>query len=89
MRSVAAIKCRQRFDPSDIEIWFGDEFRIGQMNEITRRWARRGSRPSALRLTHSVLARPGWLAPVGQARGAGQHHHRPAAAPKAPNSLLR
>src|SRR5437773_8048069 len=30
-----------------IEIWFGDEARIGQKNKITRRWARRGSRPSA------------------------------------------
>jgi len=33
--------------PSDIEIWFEDEARIGQKNKITRRWARRGSRPSA------------------------------------------
>ena len=30
-----------------IEIWFQDEARIGQKNKITRRWARRGSRPSA------------------------------------------
>jgi len=30
-----------------IEIWFQDEARIGQKNGITRRWARRGSRPSA------------------------------------------
>jgi len=30
-----------------MEIWFGDEARIGQKNKITRRWARRGSRPSA------------------------------------------
>ena len=27
--------------------WFADETRIGQKNKITRRWARRGSRPSA------------------------------------------
>src|SRR3954454_20468290 len=26
---------------------FGDEARIGQKNKITRRWARRGTRPSA------------------------------------------
>jgi hypothetical protein len=32
---------------ADIEIWFADEARIGQKNKITRRWARRGSRPSA------------------------------------------
>jgi hypothetical protein len=30
-----------------VEIWFADEARIGQKNGITRRWARRGSRPSA------------------------------------------
>lgn len=30
-----------------IEIWFQDEARIGQKNKITRRWAKRGSRPSA------------------------------------------
>ena len=28
-------------------MWFGDEARIGQNNKITRRWAKRGSRPSA------------------------------------------
>ena len=30
-----------------IEIWFQDEARIGQKNKITRRWARRGTRPCA------------------------------------------
>ena len=30
-----------------IEIWFCDEARVGQKNKITRRWARRGTRPSA------------------------------------------
>ena len=30
-----------------IEVWFADEARIGQKNQITRRWARRGTRPSA------------------------------------------
>ena len=34
-------------DGKDIEIWFQDEARIGQKNKITRRWAKRGSRPSA------------------------------------------
>jgi len=34
-------------DPADIEVWFGDEARIGQKNKITRRWAKRGTRPSA------------------------------------------
>jgi len=30
-----------------VEIWFRDEARIGQKNKITRRWAKRGTRPSA------------------------------------------
>ena len=30
-----------------IEIWFQDEARVGQKNKITRRWAKRGTRPSA------------------------------------------
>jgi hypothetical protein len=32
---------------TDIELWFQDEARIGQKNKITRRWARRGTRPRA------------------------------------------
>lgn len=31
------------------EIWFQDEARVGQKNKITRRWAKRGTRPSAPR----------------------------------------
>ena len=31
-----------------IEIWFQDEARIGQKNKITRRWAKRGTRRTAL-----------------------------------------
>ena len=34
-------------DARDIEIWFADEARVGQKNKLTRRWAKRGSRPSA------------------------------------------
>lgn len=30
-----------------IEVWFADEARIGQKNKITRRWAKRGTRPVA------------------------------------------
>ena len=33
--------------PAAVEVWFGDEARIGQKNKITRRWARRGTRPVA------------------------------------------
>ena len=29
-------------------MWFQDEARLGQKNKITRRWARRGTRPRAL-----------------------------------------
>ena len=28
-------------------MWFADEARVGQKNKITRRWAKRGTRPSA------------------------------------------
>jgi len=31
----------------EIEVWFGDQARIGQKNKIARRWAKRGTRPSA------------------------------------------
>lgn len=34
-------------DGVEIEIWFQDEARIGQKNKITRRWARKGTRPVA------------------------------------------
>ncbi len=34
-------------DPRDVEVWFGDQARIGQKNKIARRWAPRGTRPSA------------------------------------------
>jgi len=44
---LAAIAHEHDVDPGDIELWYGEEARIGQKNTITRRWARRGSRPSA------------------------------------------
>ena len=34
-----------------IELWFQDEARFGQQGTITRKWARRGSRPPAVRQT--------------------------------------
>ena len=43
---VAGI-ARRRAAGARIEIWFQDEARIGQKNKITRRWARRGTRPRA------------------------------------------
>ena len=39
----------QEAQGKDIEIWFQDEARIGQKNKITRRWAKRGTRPGAPR----------------------------------------
>ena len=44
---MAAIAQDKGIAVGDIEIWFGDEARVGQKNKITRRWARRGTRPSA------------------------------------------
>jgi hypothetical protein len=42
---VAALSAKLGGRP--IEIWFADEARVGQKNKLTRRWARRGSRPAA------------------------------------------
>src|SRR3982074_3116847 len=35
-------------DVGKIAIWFTDEARIGQKNKITRRWAKRGTRPCTI-----------------------------------------
>ena len=41
-------KIRARLPTStELELWWHDEARIGQKNKLTRRWARRGTRPSA------------------------------------------
>ena len=45
MEEIAAKQARGK----PIEIWFQDEARVGQKNKITRRWAKRGTRPSAPR----------------------------------------
>ena len=42
-----AIAQEKGIAPERIEVWFADEARIGQKNKITRRWAKRGARPSA------------------------------------------
>ena len=44
---LEAIARERGLDPGAIEVWFGDEARVGQKNKITRRWALRGTRPSA------------------------------------------
>jgi DDE superfamily endonuclease len=52
-----------------IEIWFQDEARIGQKNKITRRWARRGTRPSA---PHDQRTRSAYIfGAICPARGTG------------------
>ena len=38
---------RKKAAGAKIEIWFADEARVGQKNKITRRWAKRGTRPRA------------------------------------------
>lgn len=44
---MVEIAREKNVDPAAIEVWFTDEARIGQKNKITRRWAKRGTRPSA------------------------------------------
>ena len=43
MEEIAKAEARGK----PLEIWFADEARVGQKNKITRRWAKRGTRPSA------------------------------------------
>ncbi len=44
------MKIRQKLAAGvELEIWWQDEARIGQKNKLTRRWARRGTRPRAPR----------------------------------------
>ena len=41
-------KLRAKLDEGvEVEVWWQDEARVGKKNKITRRWARRGTRPSA------------------------------------------
>ncbi len=52
-----------------IEIWWQDEARIGQKNKITRRWAKRGTRPVA---PHDQRTRSAYIfGAVCPARGVG------------------
>jgi hypothetical protein len=48
----------QKAGGKPIEIWFADEARVGQKNKITRRWARRGTRPSAPKDQRTSSAEP-------------------------------
>lgn len=52
-----------------IEIWWSDEARVGQKTKLTRRWARRGTRPSAPKDQRTKSA---WIfGAVCPARGVG------------------
>ncbi|MDG6094359.1 IS630 family transposase [Acetobacter sp. AN02] len=42
----------------DIEIWWADEARIGQKTKLTRRWAKRGTRPRAFA---DLRTRSAWI----------------------------
>jgi DDE superfamily endonuclease len=44
---LEAIAREKGVEVVDVEVWFADEARVGQKNKITRRWAKRGSRPFA------------------------------------------
>jgi transposase len=62
---------KDKADGCPVEIWFADEARIGQKNKITRRWARRGTRPSAPRDLRTASAYIfGAICPA-QGKGAG------------------
>jgi transposase len=39
----------ERCDGRPVEVWFQDEARVGQQGTLTRIWAKRGSRPRAMR----------------------------------------
>ena len=56
-------------DGTAIEIWWQDEARIGQKNKITRRWAKRGTRPT---VPHDQRTRSAYIfGAICPARGAG------------------
>ena len=66
---MAEIATRGDAAGKPIEIWFQDEARIGQKNKITRRWARRGTRPSA---PHDQRTRSAYIfGAICPARGTG------------------
>ena len=65
---MAEIRGRLPTDTA-IEIWFQDEARIGQKNKITRRWAKRGTRPS---VPKDQRTRSAWIfGAICPARGVG------------------
>ena len=47
--SLAKEALGERAAGNPVEVWFQDEARVGQQGTLTRIWARRGTRPRALR----------------------------------------
>ena len=41
----AADALPEHIKPSEVDIWFQDESRVGQQGTITRQWAEKGTRP--------------------------------------------
>lgn len=42
-------------DLNKVDVWFQDETRVGQQGSITRMWAPKGTRPSAVRQQHKNM----------------------------------
>lgn len=70
-----------------IEIWFQDEARVGQKGTVTRLWARKGTRPRALRDTRYEWAY--LFGAVCPARGVGAGIVMPYANTEAMNEHLK
>ena len=61
-----------------LEVWFQDEARVGQQGTLTRKWARRGTRPRAPRDTRykwSYIFGAACPARGTAAAHAGRAHH--------------
>ena len=70
-RALDEIGREKGVEPAAIEVWFADEARIGQKNKITRRWAKRSTRPSAPTDQRTASAYIFWRdLPPGDGKGA-------------------
>jgi hypothetical protein len=53
---MAEVAREKSIEPAEMEVWFAGEARIGQKDKITRRRARRGTRPAAASDQRTSLA---------------------------------
>jgi transposase len=62
---------RRAHPDKEVQVWFEDEARFGQQGTLTRVWARRGSRPTAVRQTQyqSLWVLTAVCLATGEARG--------------------